>query len=201
MAEEVACKAYAQSCLRKRKHDETIQSLEKKKAELGKELQKAKRERKLDEKPVPKNMTNKNFLEALNVSVTTVYARQEDLEEEWICEWFTEKLKCVEVDYADVILDSSEGVWKALTGTDCEWFDIEAQELSKVLEYVAGHNATGLDEYGVSLCSGPHSAKKRIFIDNLKGLSKDDCIALSERYEALYIMDHDQSIGTMLCRK
>lgn len=138
-------------------------------------------------------MKNSDILNALEMTVEKVYPRADDLEEEWINDFFSKDLKIkLCLDYADVIIhyDDSDKKWKAITATDCEWFDIESSNITDVLNYVGCHNESGRDEWGVALAGGPHSGKSRICMGprELRRLSLDDCIALSNRYSVLYVL-------------
>ena len=143
-----------------------------------------------------------NLLKKYRNTWKTVRCIEDDLDEEWINNWWTNNKmtnkNLIQVGYQDIILGCSNDntgkvkSWNAITGTDCEWF-IEQSTLKDMINEVMYHNSSGVNEWGDSTIGGGHQDVNRIFIgiDSVKYFeSNAELEVLKNRYKKVYIMDY-----------
>ena len=112
-------------------------------------------------------------------TMTMLYVKEKDKEEEWVNELYDRHGNRTSVDYGDVFLSYENG-WRACTGTNCEWFECDGtmqDALEKAQEHVW------------------HTMRKHIFMD-LHALKKCTSYMMNQiygRYHTIYLVDWFQS--------
>ena len=140
-----------------------------------------------------------NSLKKYRNSWKELRCKEEDLENEWVNDWWMNNKICkrnkINIGYQDIILGYNNNVWTAITGTDCEWFE-EKSSLQDIINEVFYHNSSGADNWGAGTIGGSHENVDRIFInkEEIEYFERNKEIeTLKNRYKKVYILDSENT--------
>ena len=147
-----------------------------------------------------KKEKKENSLKKYRESWKKLRCKEDDIEEEWINDWWKNNKICkknkISIGYEDIIMGYNNNLWSAITGTDCEWFE-EKSTLQDMINEVMYHNSTGVDNWGVGTVGGSHENVNRIFIsiESIKYFEgEEELEILKNRYKKVYILDYNNPL-------